>query len=276
MFRDALTLAEREGRIAQQVMIHGMLARCLAVLGELAEARASYERGVALAARLPGPSIHAQQLIAAAGEMGFARGGGLGATVAGVEALLQQDAPEWRWARAVLFASGAVAFAQAGRDDEALAVLTRALPAIQRTPAGEGNLPSVICDCARSLWLLARTDHVDVIERNLREKVVGPDFRYPMRDGRTALACLCALQGRYDEASRWFAEARVVLEEYGARPQRAIVDYDEALMYARRAADGDRERALPLLDAAMQQFSDISMTGWTRRAEELRSSLPPR
>ena len=99
------------------------------------------------------------------------------------------------------------------------------------------------------------------------------DFRYPMRDGRTALACLCALQGRHDEASRWFAEARTVLEEDGARPLRAIVDYDEALMYARRAADGDHERALPLLEAAMRQFSEIGMTGWTRLGEELRAAL---
>ena len=94
-----------------------------------------------------------------------------------------------------------------------------------------------------------------------------------MQDGRTALARLCALQRRYDEASEWFAEARVVLDEAGARPQRAIVDYDEALMYTRRGAHGDRERALPLLDAAMRQFAEIGMTGWTRRAEELRARL---
>jgi len=131
----------------------------------------------------------------------------------------------------------------------------------------------VICDSAWTLWRLERTVQIDIVERNLREKVVVPDFRYPMHDGRTALARLCALQGRYDEASRWFAKARTVLEEDGARPLRAIVDYDEALMYARRGADGDRERALPLLDAAMRQFRDIGVTGWTRLAEELRDQL---
>ena len=44
-------------------------------------------------------------------------------------------------------------------------------------------------------------------------------------------------------------------------------------MYARRSADGDRERALPLLEAAMRQFSDIGMSGWARLAEELRTRL---
>jgi tetratricopeptide (TPR) repeat protein len=274
MFRDNLTSAEREGRIAWQVASLAFIARCLNVLGEFAEARLFYERGVALAARLPGPSVHAQQLIAALAEMRVASGEELDATVALVEALLQQDAPELRWARAVVFAAGAVAFAQAGREDDALATLARALPAIQRTPVGgDGNLPWVICDSAWALWILERTDHIDVIERGLREKVVRPDFRYPLRDGRTALARLCALQGRHDEASQWFAEARTVLEEDGARPQRAIVDYDEALMYARRAAASDRERALPLLDSAMRQFSDIGMTGWVRRGEELRATL---
>ncbi len=267
MYRDLLTSAEREGRIGQQVLIHAMIARCLNVLGESAEARASYDRGVAL------PSTLAQQLVGALADMRVVSGDELPASLALLESLLQQDAPELRWARAVVFAAGAVAFAQAGRDDEALATLARALPAIERSPTGEPNLPWVICDCAWALWILERTDHIDIIERNLREKVVGPDFRYPMRDGRTALARLCALQGRYDEASRWFAEARTVLEEDGARPQRAIVDYDEALMYARRAANGDRERAIPLVDAAMRQFSEIGMTGWTKRAEELRATL---
>lgn len=273
IYRDLLASAVREGRIAQQVAIHAFIARCLNVLGELAEARSSYDQGVALTARLPGPSVHAQQLIAALAEMRIASGEELDTTVALVEALLQQDAPELRWVRAVVFAAGAVAFAQAGREAEALATLARALPAIQRTPVGDGNLPWVICDCAWALWIIERTDHIDVIERNLRDKVVGPDLRYPMRDGRTALARLCALQGRHDEASRWFSEARKVLEEDGARPMRAIVDYDEALMYARRAADGDGERALPLLDAAMQQFNDIGMTGWIRRADELLERL---
>jgi hypothetical protein len=42
-----------------------------------------------------------------------------------------------------------------------------------------------------------------------------------------------------------------VLDEKGARPLRAIVDYDEALMYARRGEPGDAAHARPLLDAAL-------------------------
>jgi hypothetical protein len=87
------------------------------------------------------------------------------------------------------------------------------------------------------------------------------------------MAWMCALQGRFDEATGWFAKARVVLDEQGARPLRAITDFEEARMLARRAAPGDRERALPLLDAAVRQFEAIGMPGWIRRAQELRREL---
>lgn len=117
--------------------------------------------------------------------------------------------------------------------------------------------------------LLGRTDHIEVIERNIREKVVAPDFRYPMFDGRLSLAHMCALQGRYDEAVEWFMKSRAVLEEQWALPLRAIADFDEAWMYLRRGVEGDAERARPLLDAAMAQFKLIGMTGWLRRAENL-------
>jgi hypothetical protein len=93
-----------------------------------------------------------------------------------------------------------------------------------------------------------------------------------MRDARLAMARLCALQRRYEEAGEWFAQARTVLDEQGARPLRAIVDYDEALMYARRGAAGDAERAQRLVDAALRQFRTLGMPGWIRRAEALLKS----
>jgi hypothetical protein len=89
---------------------------------------------------------------------------------------------------------------------------------------------------AETLWLLDRRDHLPMIEAALRDKALLGDFRFPMMDARLALARLCALDGSHDEASRWFANARTVLDAQGARPLRAIVDYDEALMHRRPAA----------------------------------------
>jgi hypothetical protein len=88
-----------------------------------------------------------------------------------------------------------------------------------------------------------------------------------MVDGRLSMAHLCALQRRYDEAIDWFAQARTVLDAQGARPLRAIVDFDEALMYYRRAAAGDTGRMQSLLEVALPQLRALEMTGWVRRAE---------
>ena len=186
---------------AAQVFDHAMIARCYNALGELGDARAAHLRGVAVAVRLPGPSTHAQQLIGALEEMRDAVLTEQDESLALGEALLEQDAPELRWVRAVVYATAARGFARAGRIEDALAALRHAVAAMERTPVGDPNLTWVICDAGEALWYMQRTDHIEAIERNVREKVVAPDFRYPMRDGRTALGRLCALQSRYDEAT---------------------------------------------------------------------------
>jgi hypothetical protein len=87
-----------------------------------------------------------------------------------------------------------------------------------------------------------------------------------MMDLRLSLARLCAVDGRVEEAAHWFGQARSALEEQGARPLRAITDFDQALMHARL---GRRASARPLLEAAASQFQRIGMTGWLRQADQL-------
>jgi hypothetical protein len=142
-------------------------------------------------------------------------------------------------------------------------------PWLEHAPGWTINFSRMAYDAAETLWLLERTDHLDLVERALREKVIAPDFRFCLADARLALARLCALTGRHDEARSWFADARRVLSEEESLPMLAIVDYDEALMYARRGQPGDANIARPLLDTAHRQFETIGMTGWIRRAEEL-------
>src|SRR5205085_8842965 len=121
---------------------------------------------------------------------------------------------------------------------------------------------------AGTLWRLQRHDHLEVIETALRDKVIAPDFRYAMVDSRQALAWLCALTGRTEEASIWFAEARRVLGEQGALPLLAQCDYDEASMHHRLGTSAGEEKAKALLGQAWQQFARLGMKGWSRRAEE--------
>ncbi|MEX1253735.1 MAG: AAA family ATPase [Dehalococcoidia bacterium] len=266
LFEADASQAEQEGRLAWAAAHWAQVARMHNALGDLPAARQSYETAAAFAGRLAGPSMQALQLAGARWEMRTARLEETDAVIAEIEGLLQQPALENQWAFAVIRAAAAAAYALVGRDDEALRWLATMPSAIERAPLWAPNYTLLPCVAALALWWLNRTDHLEVIERNLREKVIAPDLRYPMQDGRLSVARLCALAGRYDEAVDWFAQARAVLDEQGARPLRAVVDADEALMCQRR---GQRERAAPLWDAALQQFREIGMTGWVRRAEEL-------
>jgi class 3 adenylate cyclase/tetratricopeptide (TPR) repeat protein len=265
LFREDAEEAERQGRIATAVFSWAHLSTFHTALGDFAAAREAKARAAEIAERLGQPSVQMVALLGAdedlrlAVDEGWIEDGGPGIPPGRVLA----------FHRAVVGASLARGNARFGSTEPALRHLSAVIPAIEQAPAWAETYPRIVCDAAETLWLTERTDHIDVIERNLREKVIAPDFRYPMMDGRLALARLCALQQRWDEAVDWFAKARAVLDEEGARPLRAIVDYDEALMYARRGAPGDAERARPLLDAALRQFRTLGMPGWIRRAEAL-------
>jgi tetratricopeptide (TPR) repeat protein len=275
LLREAAEQSEQQGKIGRAVEAWASVARFHAALGEFAAAQEARNRGATLAERLPEPSIATAQLIGAEDEWRLAMDEGWDFPMQRVGPRPGEGQPR-RVYRAANVAAIARMHAHMGRVEPAMRRLSSVLLAIERAPGWAENYPRIACDAAETLWLTERTDHIEVIERNLREKVIDPDFRYPMMDGRLALARLCALQQRIDEAADWFAKARTVLDEQGARPLRAIVDYDEALMYARRGGPGDPERARPLLDAALRQFRSLGMPGWIRRAEALLESCAAR
>ena len=262
--------AEGRGRLARAARGWAFASECQSALGRLADARAALERAQALGARIGVPIL---PVLAARACLASALDDEWEAMADAFAPLAHSPHPALAfglgWTRAV------AARAEAGRhrEQEALAYLAEAVPWLELAPAWTIWLPVVGGLSAEVLWLLQRLDHAPAIETALREKIVGPDFRFPLVDGRLSLGRLCALSGRHDEATHWFGEARRVLDEEGGRPLRACVDYDEALMYARRGEPGDGDRARPLLDAARRQFEAIGMTGWIRRAEELSRSL---
>jgi tetratricopeptide (TPR) repeat protein len=264
---------ERQGAVALSVMDWSTLARNQYALGDISAGDAALQRALAAAARLPtAPNWYVVNYLAAEDDRRAVTGDWSGAQET-INAIAGQQVIENRWAGAAIFAGVARAFAMFGQPDGAMGMLAQVIAPLERAPGDAANFPRIACNAAEVLWVTGRRDHIEVVERALREKVVGPDIRYVNVDGRLALAWLCALTGRYDEASEWFAKARAVLEEQGARPLRAICDHDEALMFVRRNAEGDRERALPLLDAALEQFREIGMTGWVARGEELRAQI---
>jgi DNA-binding CsgD family transcriptional regulator len=291
--RPLAELAEQrvqQGQIAQGAMAWGCLARCHNALGDFPAARNAYARALALIMRVPGGDPLAWLGLTIT-DMQLAMYDFRGMHSQDGENLAQQSGERGRPNSAYAFAAairGFLAFgcARLGRAEEAIGWLETILVAVEHgAPSPPWSVEPIYsasvsdthgpvsCGAAATLWLLDRTDHIEVVERGIREKVVAPDFRGAMYDGRLALAQLSALQGRHDEAVEWFAKAREVLDEQGTRPLRAIVDYDEALMYVRRGRRGDRGRATPLVEAALSQFRKIGMTGWITRGEELQRRI---
>lgn len=279
-FRRALPLweeqaarSEKQGRLATAVESWAQAARCHIALGEFAAAQLAYQKGRSAGARLTGTSTQIVQLMTARDELWLALDENWEKALASYEAG-GGDTIEVTWFLAAFRAARARIYALLGKEPQALDHLKMVIEPLERAPVWVPNYLRVAGDATTTLWMLGRTDHIEVIERNLRAKPIAADYRYPMQDARLSLARLCALQGRHEEALEWFAKARAVLDEQGARPLRAIADFDEAWMYLRRAATGDAERAKPLLDAAIDQFRTLGMSGWLRRAHALASSAP--
>ncbi len=287
-FRLALALwqqegieGERSGSLARAVRAWAGVARCRAALGEFVETRAALDRAAALAARLARPSFGTVSFLGARVEfqmllnqdwpqfladMTSSLGHPSESQISVVEAL-KAIGEEIKWTLSGATAYVACGYAYSGQPDRALRYLNELPLAVEKGASWGINYIPMTLLAAATLWLLNRTDHVEVIEQSIRQKVLAPDLRWPAVDARLELAHLCALQGRHDEASEWFAKARKVLEEAGARPLRAIADYDEALMYLRRHQPGDTARALPLLEVAARQFRSLEMTGWLKLSE---------
>ena len=190
-----------------------------------------------------------------------------------IEDFLSRKEPELRWLTGVWKAAAAAICAEAGRVEQALSWLADVMPAIARAPGEALNYVAMVFYALQTLWLIERTDHLDVIEANLRSKYLEPDYRYPSCDSRLAMAWACSLRKRFDEAHEWFDRSRETLDAEGSRSLRSRVDYEEAVMLSRRRAAGDREQALALLDAALSQFQSLGLTGLTTRAQELRRTL---
>jgi DNA-binding SARP family transcriptional activator len=262
------------GQLARAASQQATVARCQSALGNLAASREALAHATELAERVGNRPVLALVL---QGSMAFEHTGivgeGYGLFLPVINRFLAEDAQETRFLGGVVGALGALLYAHEGRGEDALRALERALPAIERAAGCAHNYTVVIYFAIEALWVLERRDHADMLERNLRQKTLAPDFRYHHTDARLALARLCALTSRFDEAREWFEKARRVLDEQGARPLRAITDFDEAWMEVRRGRDGNRERALALLDAARGPFESIGMPGWARRADELRKQI---
>jgi class 3 adenylate cyclase len=269
-FSEEADAALARGQIARAARCQGFASVFHMAFGDLPEARAALVRARELEARVGQPIA---ALLYPQEHLSVAMHGGWEEVASIFESLAAAARPQFAWAMGFVYAASSRIAALEGRDDDALRFLGQLVPWLQLAPAWTVIFPMIAAHTAESLWILERVNHAAVIERALREKVVTPDFRAPMVDGRLALARVCAVQGRHDEAKAWFAQARAVLNQQGARTLLAIADFDEALMHCRIDGLGDAERAKALIDRAQQGFVELGMGGWSTRADELLARL---
>jgi hypothetical protein len=170
--------------------------------------------------RLGNPPFLVLNLGGVAMEHVFVRGEGYELMLASAESLLQDTPRENRFAVAMLRVACALANAVLGRREESRRWRVDVVRAIERAPGWSVNYTFLAGMAARSAWEADDAEDVERIETNLRQKTVGPDFRAAHCDARLALAHCAALKRRWDEALQWFAQARQVLDEQGARPLR--------------------------------------------------------
>ncbi|HUA32006.1 MAG TPA: AAA family ATPase [Candidatus Binataceae bacterium] len=263
--------AERSGRIALAMDSWTFVARCQISLGDFAAARASYDRAIAMAARVSGNPLPLLNLLSTRFDFLLALDDGYDelTQLPGEAELFANPPPQFKWAFAAACATNALLLARRNLPEPALQVMPPAIVGLQRGAPWGLTYSLMAADLANVLWELNRIEHIDAIEAALRDKALRTDFRFPMRESRLSLARICALHKHYDEAVQWFDRSRLVLDEMGWQPLRAIVDYDQAVMYLRRSSDGDAARAQQYLKLAQEQFRRMGMTGFIKRVEAL-------
>jgi hypothetical protein len=262
---------EQAGQIRTAAQWWAHVARLEIACGELAAAEVAHERAVGLAARTRTPSPLALLLAAVETEKALLAGEGEGRAATLVEEILAEPALELRLFAilAAVRSVGAVLHARAGDESRSRAHLEAVVRALAVCSPYAYHYAHVACDAAEAAWVLGDARFAPAIEAALREKALRSAHHYPLRDVHLALARSCALQGRLREAIEWFGAARRATDELGARPTRAMVDFDEALAHLRLGGDAAAARAAPLLAAAREQFEALGMSGWRTRCDAL-------
>jgi hypothetical protein len=116
---------------------------------------------------------------------------------------------------------------------------------------------------------LERCDHLEVLRRNLETKVLEPDQRFLDTDGRWIAARIASLEGRHDDARRWFDDARAELEAEGALGVLAGVEFDAALAESRAGTAGDPERFAAAALRMLELTEHPKMAAWRERLADV-------
>lgn len=163
-------------------------------------------------------------------------------------------------------AAAAMFFAMSDDETRARRLLELLTPALLELPPRTYQHHKAVDWAAGAVWELGAEEYASDYRRlsetlaraEIGDSVVGS---HPLTTARMA-----ALAGDPSAARESFERARSHLEATGWWPFRAIVDLDEALALRR---SGDNGGSSVLLEAAVEGFRRLGMTGWERRALDL-------
>jgi hypothetical protein len=272
VMRSDLDRLSTRGYVPRLVLTLALCARLETAFGYHDDAASHLDEASALVPRLKPDSNEVFQVLSAVAMRSYVCGDEI--PVIDVDRLEElAGSPDTRWAATVVRLGKAVALARAGDADAAIDTMALCLPGVERAPGWAVNYPLMVSFAAETLFTTERTDHLESIERNLRVKVLEPDFRYPEADARWTLARLCAVSGRTDEARHWFQDARATLADQGLDPLLVNVDFDQAVMEKR---SGNDAMARELFARARAACSHPAMAPWFHRIAAAESGLPVR
>jgi hypothetical protein len=120
-----------------------------------------------------------------------------------------------------------------------------------------------------TLWVLDRTDHLDVIEAAIRSKLLEPGLKYPEYVNELALAQACALTGRVDEGREWVAKAHATVDDDGRPPLQVHISAFEAEWELRLGDDGDAARCRAAIERGRTGCDHPAMAPWLPRLDPL-------
>jgi len=151
-----------------------------------------------------------------------------------------------------------------GRTDEARAELDAIASAGFDAIPADVMRPYTLAGLGEAAALVRAADHAEVLYGLLGElagrgTVLGPSAYHGTTD--RVLGLLALALGRADDAVVHHEAAVVAHETFGARPWAARSRFDLARALLARDADGDRSRALGLLNDALDAAHDIGMPG---------------
>ena len=272
---ELLATAERYGSVPQQADAQFHLCGAHTALGEFALAQGAAERAKELRVRL-GMEHRVRALNSLLTCYLDDDWGGL------IEALgpLLTDPRSARLPILVAsFGWLALAYERVGASAEARRLLGILTPPLQRTPPTAWVQNGAVGQAATAAWSLGDRAFAATYRRLALDLIAAGVGDFPTTSNELTVARMATLLGDMAEAREYFARARTVLDVGGQHPLRAIADYDEALARTRNAERGTRSRrpdaahTSALLEAALAAFRELSMTAWTRRAEELQRTI---